>query len=195
MLAWEPLSAKPQPLERNGSVLENEPIRLGFGRMIFKHSVGTIFSGGGTLPYIKMVGNFWAIDPHFWLNNKGSTILIETIFFANTPLPKWGTTTSSQTGINMAQNKSIKSWKIFRYVWGRIMHYIYPNKYKFTLILGASPQTPIKYHNSLINHMSYIFVRDSAVLPLFFYATFIWENMWMVSLSQCLCDQCISHTG
>lgn len=127
MLAWEPLSAKPQPLERNGSVLENEPIRLGFGRMIFKHSVGTIFSGGGTLPYIKMVGNFWAIDPHFWLNNKGSTILIETIFFANTPLPKWGTTTSSQTGINMAQNKSIKSWKTFRYVWGRIMHYIYQN--------------------------------------------------------------------
>ncbi len=32
--------------------------------------------------------------------------------------------------------------------------------------LLASPQTPIKCHNSLINHMSNILVGDSTVLPL-----------------------------
>ncbi len=47
------------------------------------------------------------------------------------------------------------------------MHYIYQNYYKLTLLLGARPQTPINYHNSLINHLSNFLVGDSAVLPIF----------------------------
>ncbi len=49
--------------------------------------------------------------------------------------------------------------------------------------MGATPQTPITYHTSLINHMSNILVGDSAVLPRFLFVLFS-KSLYARQLSQ-----------